>query len=305
MVEFTIPRFSFTRNETHLEHVSLSEHHWATSKFMFDHVTVGRNIISDIHCLWVHSSHSPVIPESSHAVLRNSPRNSEQVRNPPTKPTWITLVSVLNLKFARKSPYFPMFSHIFSCFPLFFSTSSHIFPSRWARTWSGPWSWSSCKSQRCAPGFLWWFLDAVIFYGVVSRGISIFFCGYFYGYFPISTSLPFQKWEYREYNWLVTWLKEHVKEELVFFFWRSKAASFWSRCSFKTNAVTPAAVVEWENSCGFYSDMICFMEVSINGGTPITGWFISWKIPWQLEWFGGIPILGNLHMFYLSHPTNL
>ena len=35
------------------------------------------------------------------------------------------------------------------------------------------------------------------------------------------------------------------------------------------------------------------LEVSINGGTPIALWFISWKIP--LEWMmtGGSPISGN------------
>jgi hypothetical protein len=39
------------------------------------------------------------------------------------------------------------------------------------------------------------------------------------------------------------------------------------------------------------------VEVSINGDTPIAGWFISWKIPNKNGWFGGVtPISGNLHM---------
>ena len=36
-----------------------------------------------------------------------------------------------------------------------------------------------------------------------------------------------------------------------------------------------------------------------HGGTPIGGWFISWKIPSRNGWFGGTPILGNLHMLYI------
>ena len=32
------------------------------------------------------------------------------------------------------------------------------------------------------------------------------------------------------------------------------------------------------------------------GGTPIAGWFISWKIPSINGWFGGTPILGNPHL---------
>jgi hypothetical protein len=39
------------------------------------------------------------------------------------------------------------------------------------------------------------------------------------------------------------------------------------------------------------------MEVSWNGGTPFAGWFISWKIPSRNGWFGGTPIVGNLHVF--------
>ena len=31
------------------------------------------------------------------------------------------------------------------------------------------------------------------------------------------------------------------------------------------------------------------MEVSINGGTPIAGWFILWKIPRKNGWFRGTP----------------
>jgi hypothetical protein len=40
-----------------------------------------------------------------------------------------------------------------------------------------------------------------------------------------------------------------------------------------------------------------YMEVSINGGTPIAGWFISWKI--RLKWMttGGTPILGTAQIF--------
>ena len=36
------------------------------------------------------------------------------------------------------------------------------------------------------------------------------------------------------------------------------------------------------------------MGVSIDGGTPIYGWFISWTIPSRNGWFGGTPICGNL-----------
>ena len=39
-----------------------------------------------------------------------------------------------------------------------------------------------------------------------------------------------------------------------------------------------------------------YMEVSIHGGSPIAGWFISWKM--LLKWVitRGTPILGNLHI---------
>ena len=38
------------------------------------------------------------------------------------------------------------------------------------------------------------------------------------------------------------------------------------------------------------------MGISINGGTPIAGWFISWKIPLKWMMTGGTPISGNLHI---------
>jgi hypothetical protein len=37
------------------------------------------------------------------------------------------------------------------------------------------------------------------------------------------------------------------------------------------------------------------MEVSYNGGIPIAGWFISWKIHLQMDG-GDPPILGNLRI---------
>ena len=40
---------------------------------------------------------------------------------------------------------------------------------------------------------------------------------------------------------------------------------------------------------------LCHMGVSINGGTPITGWFIREKDHLN-RWFRGAPILGNPHM---------
>jgi hypothetical protein len=43
------------------------------------------------------------------------------------------------------------------------------------------------------------------------------------------------------------------------------------------------------------------MEVSENGGTPIAGWFLLWKIhqfPWMRT--AGTPISENLHIIYLS-----
>ena len=45
-----------------------------------------------------------------------------------------------------------------------------------------------------------------------------------------------------------------------------------------------------------------YMGVSINGGTPIAGWF-RWKNHEQSNsnrWFGGTPILGNLHILLTS-----
>ena len=41
--------------------------------------------------------------------------------------------------------------------------------------------------------------------------------------------------------------------------------------------------------------------VSINGGTPIAGWFISWNIPRKNGWFRGTPISGNLHIQKYIH----
>ena len=35
------------------------------------------------------------------------------------------------------------------------------------------------------------------------------------------------------------------------------------------------------------------MGLSLNGGTPINGWFISWKIPNKNRWLRGTSILGN------------
>ena len=42
--------------------------------------------------------------------------------------------------------------------------------------------------------------------------------------------------------------------------------------------------------------------VSINGGNPIAGWFISWNIPRKNGWFRGTPISGNLHFRKPPYP---
>jgi len=42
-----------------------------------------------------------------------------------------------------------------------------------------------------------------------------------------------------------------------------------------------------------------YIMVSINMGSPIAGSFISWKI----GWFGGTPVLGNLHIVILECPN--
>ena len=47
--------------------------------------------------------------------------------------------------------------------------------------------------------------------------------------------------------------------------------------------------------------MIINMGVSTNGGTPIAGWFIWWKIPSGNGWFGGTPISGNHHLSSSNH----
>ena len=38
------------------------------------------------------------------------------------------------------------------------------------------------------------------------------------------------------------------------------------------------------------------MEVSENAGTPIAGWFVSWKTLLEVGWFRDTPISGNLHI---------
>ena len=38
------------------------------------------------------------------------------------------------------------------------------------------------------------------------------------------------------------------------------------------------------------------LGLSGNGGTPIAGWFISWKIPLKWMMTGGTPISGNHHL---------
>ena len=43
-----------------------------------------------------------------------------------------------------------------------------------------------------------------------------------------------------------------------------------------------------------------YMGVSMAMGVPQNGWFLLGKIPSTNGWFGGIPILGNLHMEYLQ-----
>ena len=46
--------------------------------------------------------------------------------------------------------------------------------------------------------------------------------------------------------------------------------------------------------------LLCYnrkeMGVSINGGTPIAGWIISWKIALNWMMTGGTPNLGNLQI---------
>ena len=61
-----------------------------------------------------------------------------------------------------------------------------------------------------------------------------------------------------------------------------------------------AFVGEWSRDVQklMYHDTIhmhLHMGVSINGGTPIAGWFRE-KIPNKNRWFGGTPIDGNPHM---------
>ena len=45
------------------------------------------------------------------------------------------------------------------------------------------------------------------------------------------------------------------------------------------------AVVAWENR----EWLICSKVISQNGGTPIAGWFISWKILWKMDENWGYP----------------
>jgi hypothetical protein len=46
------------------------------------------------------------------------------------------------------------------------------------------------------------------------------------------------------------------------------------------------------------------MGISINGGTPIGGWFIMENPNKKWMRTGGTPILGNLHNIYIYYNNN-
>ena len=50
---------------------------------------------------------------------------------------------------------------------------------------------------------------------------------------------------------------------------------------------------------GYVSDKFYYLEVSINGGTPIAGWFIR-ENPTNMDDLGLPPISGNLYLDSLS-----